>query len=89
MLYKSNTKVIHKIFTSYSIAVDKILLRVYSYTQVKSYIRVETVDKYHLCCGQLLPRGKVVSELERHHGAINGLPDTMRKTLIHYEKKYR
>lgn len=45
MYHKSNTKVIHKIFTGYSIAVDKILLGVYSYQQVKSYIRVETVDK--------------------------------------------
>ena len=40
-----NTIVIHKIVTGYSIAVDKILLGVYSYTQVKSYIRVRTVDK--------------------------------------------
>jgi hypothetical protein len=41
-----NTKVIHKILTSYSVAVDKILLWVYSYQQVKSYIRVEIVDNY-------------------------------------------
>lgn len=56
MLLLYNTKVIHKIITGYSIAVDKILQVVYSYTQVKSYIRVEIVDKYHLHCGQLLPR---------------------------------
>jgi hypothetical protein len=58
VLYKSNTKVIHMILTSYALSVDKILLGVYSYTQAKSYIRVETVDKYHLHCGQLLPRGQ-------------------------------
>ena len=39
-------KVIHKIFTGYSLSVDKILLGVYSYAQVKSYIRVTSVDKY-------------------------------------------
>jgi hypothetical protein len=45
MLLIYNTKVIHKIITGYSITVDKILLGVYSYQQVKSYIRVEIVDK--------------------------------------------
>ena len=35
-----------KLSTRYSQAVDKILLGVYSYAQVKSYIRVRIVDKY-------------------------------------------
>ena len=58
LLYKSNTIVIHRILTSYTLSVDKILLGVYSYAQAKSYIRVATVDKYHLHCGQFLPRGQ-------------------------------
>jgi hypothetical protein len=37
-----------KLFTSYQHPVDKVLPRVYSYQQVKSYIRVEIVDNYDL-----------------------------------------
>ena len=50
MLPIYNTKIIHRILTSYALSVDKILLGVYSYAQVKSYIRVETVDNYYLWC---------------------------------------
>lgn len=40
------TRVIHNLCTGCQRSVDKILLGVYSYTQAKSYIRVEIVDKY-------------------------------------------
>ena len=32
--------------------------------------------------------GKVLPELEPHHGAINGLPDTMKKIHATCENKY-
>ena len=35
-----------KLYTSYTQSVDKVLAGVYSYAQVKSYIRVGIVDKY-------------------------------------------
>ena len=40
------TRVIHRLSTPCQRSVDKVLLGVYSYQQVKSYIRVEIVDKY-------------------------------------------
>ena len=46
MLLIYNTNASLKLYTSYTQAVDKVLLGVYSYAQAKSYIRVEIVDKY-------------------------------------------
>ena len=46
MLYLSNTNASLKLYTSYQHPVDKVLAGVYSYAQVKSYIRPRIVDKY-------------------------------------------
>lgn len=46
MLLIYNTNASLELYTSYTQAVDKVLAGVYSYTQVKSYIRVGIVDKY-------------------------------------------
>ncbi len=46
LIYNTNAPL--ELFTGYSHGVDKILLGVYSYQQVKSYIRVRIVDNYDL-----------------------------------------
>ena len=51
VLYLSNTIVIHRLYTGCQRSVDKVLVGVYSYAQVKSYIRVRIVDNYDLWCG--------------------------------------
>ena len=49
LIYNTNASL--ELYTSYTQAVDNVLVGVYSYTQAKSYIRVEIVDNYDLWCG--------------------------------------
>ncbi len=45
-IYNTGLTLTKKLYTGYTQSVDKVLAGVYSYAQVKSYIRVRIVDKY-------------------------------------------